>query len=188
MFKWYVKCRSFVCFFQLVTIWLSVTNSTKQSVLKTAIVDLFIAHFEIIINVLVSSFRFIWIPMLWVYGHQKYFTFRAGTDFRRLTSKVDQHAVIYYDFDFQLVYLIKSKLDSFQLHTRFIVKLTICQEICHEFQRNIIRARIGWFVLWPLFDLRLTVWCMFACGDQSVLEKWVMKAGVDEMNNVKRPE
>ena len=25
--------------------------------------------FEIIINVLVSSFRFIWIPMLWVYGH-----------------------------------------------------------------------------------------------------------------------
>ena len=30
-------------------------------------------QFEIIINVLVSSFRFIWIPMLWVYGHYKYF-------------------------------------------------------------------------------------------------------------------
>ena len=26
-------------------------------------------QFEIIINVLVVSFRFIWIPMLWVYGH-----------------------------------------------------------------------------------------------------------------------
>ena len=26
-------------------------------------------QFEIVINVLVSSFRFIWIPMLWVYDH-----------------------------------------------------------------------------------------------------------------------
>ena len=26
-------------------------------------------QFEIILNVLVSSFRFIWIPMLWVYGY-----------------------------------------------------------------------------------------------------------------------
>ena len=30
-------------------------------------------QFEITINVLVSSFRLIWIPMLWVCGHQKYF-------------------------------------------------------------------------------------------------------------------
>ena len=29
--------------------------------------------FEIIINVLASSFWFIWIPMLWAYGHHKYF-------------------------------------------------------------------------------------------------------------------
>ena len=29
-------------------------------------------QFKIIINVLVSSLRFIWIPMLWVYGHYKY--------------------------------------------------------------------------------------------------------------------
>ena len=29
--------------------------------------------FKIIINVLVSSFWFIWIPMLWIYGHYKYF-------------------------------------------------------------------------------------------------------------------
>ena len=28
-------------------------------------------QFEIIINVLVGSFRFIWIPMLWVYGDYK---------------------------------------------------------------------------------------------------------------------
>ena len=34
-------------------------------------------QFEIIITVLVSSFRFIWIPMLWVYGHYKYFTLSA---------------------------------------------------------------------------------------------------------------
>ena len=26
-------------------------------------------QFEIIMTVLVSSFRFIWIPVLWVYGH-----------------------------------------------------------------------------------------------------------------------
>ena len=42
-----------------------------------------------IINVLVSSFRFIWIPMLWVYDHWKYFDFfSAGIVFIRqnLTS------------------------------------------------------------------------------------------------------
>ena len=49
-------------------------------------------QFKIIINVLVISFRFIWIPVLWVYGHYKYFySYSAGIDFRRqiLTSKVD---------------------------------------------------------------------------------------------------
>ena len=49
----------------------------------------FFFQFEIVINVLVSSFRFICIPMLWVCGHYKYFTsFSAGIDFRRqnLTS------------------------------------------------------------------------------------------------------
>ena len=48
------------------------------------------SRFEIIRNVSVSSFCFIWIPMLWVYGHYKLFnSFSAGTDFRRqnLTSK-----------------------------------------------------------------------------------------------------
>ena len=51
-------------------------------------------QFEIIINVLVSSFRVIWIPMLWVYGLYKYYnSFTAEIDFRRqiLTSKVDLH-------------------------------------------------------------------------------------------------
>ena len=46
-------------------------------------------QFEIIINVLVSSFRFIWIPMLWVYGHYKYITLiSVSIDFKRqnLTS------------------------------------------------------------------------------------------------------
>ena len=45
--------------------------------------------FGIIIKVLVNSFLLIWIPMLWVYSHFKYFyTYSAGIDFRRrnLTS------------------------------------------------------------------------------------------------------
>ena len=48
-------------------------------------------QFAIIINVLVSSFWFIWIPMLWVYGHYKYFySYSAGIVFRRqnLTSTI----------------------------------------------------------------------------------------------------
>ena len=46
-------------------------------------------QFENIINVLVGSIRFIWIPLLWVYGHYKYLqSFSAGIDCRRqvLTS------------------------------------------------------------------------------------------------------
>ena len=46
-------------------------------------------QFEISTNVLVSSFRFIWIPMIWVYGSIQIFnTFSAVTVFRRqnLTS------------------------------------------------------------------------------------------------------
>ena len=44
-------------------------------------------QFEIIINVLVNSFRFIWIPMLWVYAI-KNISYSAGIDLRRqnLTS------------------------------------------------------------------------------------------------------
>ena len=39
--------------------------------------------FEIIINVLATSFRFIWIPMLLVWGHYKYvYSFGAGIDVR----------------------------------------------------------------------------------------------------------
>ena len=41
-------------------------------------------QFEIIMNVLVSSFRFIWIPMLWVYDLKTYFKpHSAGNDFSR---------------------------------------------------------------------------------------------------------
>ena len=46
-------------------------------------------QFKIIITVLVSSFRFIWIPMLWIIAHYKYVnSFIAVIDFRRqnLTS------------------------------------------------------------------------------------------------------
>ena len=50
---------------------------------------MFFFQFEIIINVFVSSFRFIWIPMLWVYRQYKYFYFYCvRIDFSRqhLTS------------------------------------------------------------------------------------------------------
>ena len=46
---------------------------------------------------MVSYFRFIWIPMLWVYGHYKYFySYSAGINYSRpnLTSKVDPRAVM----------------------------------------------------------------------------------------------
>ena len=49
-----------------------------------------IFKFKIIKIVLISSFCFIWIPMLWTYGNRKYFNyFSAGIDFRRhnMTSK-----------------------------------------------------------------------------------------------------
>ena len=53
-------------------------------------------QFEIIINVLLSCFWYIWIPGLWVYGHWKYFYFySAGIDFSRqnLTTEVDSRVV-----------------------------------------------------------------------------------------------
>ena len=53
-------------------------------------------RFEIIINVLISSSRFIWIPMLWVYDHYKYvYSYSAGIICRChiLTSKVDPRAL-----------------------------------------------------------------------------------------------
>ena len=46
-------------------------------------------QFKIIINVLASSSRFIWMPLLWVYGHYQYLIFfNARTVFKRqnLTS------------------------------------------------------------------------------------------------------
>ena len=55
-----------------------------------------LCQIEIIINVVFSFFRFIWIPMLWVYGHYTYFyPYSVVIDCRRqiLTSKVDPRAV-----------------------------------------------------------------------------------------------
>ena len=43
-------------------------------------------QFEIIINVLASSVRFVWIPMLWVYDHYKYFRARIEFRHQNLTS------------------------------------------------------------------------------------------------------
>ena len=67
-----------------VNLTLKALNFLKK-IMKTK--DFFL--FEIIINVFVSSSRFIWILMLWVYGHKKYYYFySAGIDFSRqnLTS------------------------------------------------------------------------------------------------------
>ena len=57
-------------------------------------------EYNIIINVLVSYFCFIWIPMLWIYGHYNYFySYSAGIDLRRQnlkstqTSEYDSRAV-----------------------------------------------------------------------------------------------
>ena len=48
-------------------------------------------QFERIINVLVSSFRFIWIPMLWVYSHYILFIFFSAVAIyrRQILSSID---------------------------------------------------------------------------------------------------
>ena len=72
-------------------------------------------QFEIIINVLVSSFRFIRIPMLLVYGQYKYcYSYSAGIDFRRqiLTTKVDPRAI--------RVKLLQSRRCLFDLNTIYL--------------------------------------------------------------------
>ena len=45
---------------------------------------------EIILNDFVSSFRFIWISMLWVYGHYNMFLFQCGD--RLWTSESDVYS------------------------------------------------------------------------------------------------
>ena len=55
----------------------------KGKTLKTMETKVFF-QFEIIMNVLVSSFQTIWIPMLWVYDHWNYFnSFSVWIVFRR---------------------------------------------------------------------------------------------------------
>ena len=49
-------------------------------------------HFEIIINVFVSFFRFTWIPMLWVYDQYKYVnSYSADIDFIRQNLTSDSY-------------------------------------------------------------------------------------------------
>ena len=50
-------------------------------------------QFEIIINGLVISFWFIWIPILWVYDHKKYFTGETVFIRQNLTYKYGPRAV-----------------------------------------------------------------------------------------------
>ena len=70
-------------------------------------------QFEIIINILVSSLRFIWIPMSWVYGHYKYFTLLvrgptftyANTYLPIITS---EQLVLYYTVIYYFIYIIST--------------------------------------------------------------------------------
>ena len=77
-------------------------NISNQKMVRSNILTLTtpnyfsINPFKIIINILLSFFRFIWIPVLWVCGHCKYFySYSVGIDMRRqnLTSKVDPRAI-----------------------------------------------------------------------------------------------
>ena len=49
-------------------------------------------QFEITINVLVSSFRFIWIPMSWVYAH--FFFFQCGDSLQASESDVWRRQIL----------------------------------------------------------------------------------------------
>ena len=69
--------------------WTRVQPTLIQRLVSVGLQRWIIFQFEIIINVLVSSFRFIWIPMSSVYDHYKYSnSFSAGTVFicQNLTS------------------------------------------------------------------------------------------------------
>ena len=71
--------QCYVCILTLTTLKYLCINHGVQGVLQL----------KITINVLISAFRFIWIPASWAYGHYKYFnSFRAVIDFGRqiLTS------------------------------------------------------------------------------------------------------
>ena len=67
--------------------------------MKTLEAKVFFFHFLIIMNVFVSFYRFVWIPMFWVYDQYKYFTITVRgltfDIFRRqiLTTRVNPHAV-----------------------------------------------------------------------------------------------
>ena len=49
-------------------------HETENSVYLTLALRYFYIYQEIMVNVLVSSFCFIWISMSWVYSYYKYFT------------------------------------------------------------------------------------------------------------------
>ena len=81
-------------------------------------------RFKIIRNDLVSPFRLIWIPMLWVYGHYKGVFFSAWTDSRRqiLASRVGLSSVWWRDIDVQLWLFTWRRLHGYIFH--FVCKFT----------------------------------------------------------------
>ena len=88
-----LSCHAYFSFVIFPWIWQSSYFHNKLLTLK-ALKYFYTNQFEIIINVLVRSF--IWLSMLWVHGHYKYYySYSAGIDFRReiLTTKVDPRTV-----------------------------------------------------------------------------------------------
>ena len=82
-FKWddshFVKCESFSLTWSCGSRQRDTTSSEWKFQLNNLAVK--------VLNVLVFFFCFIWIPMLWVYGHYIYFNCHsAGIDFSRQTS------------------------------------------------------------------------------------------------------
>ena len=82
------------------------TNYSGHHLTLKALKYFFINHgdhlffqFEIVINVLVSCFRLIWIPMLCVYNHCRYncYSFSSGTDFRRQNMRPSRWKCKYFE-------------------------------------------------------------------------------------------
>ena len=105
-------------------------------------------QFEIFINVLVSSLRFIWIPMLWVHSHYKFInSFSAGIVFirpnrfwRRGAYKDDPRAERVNQCETGLMYNDPSRVmvkttQSISIHR-------VCWTMCHTQPLSIIFQEI----------------------------------------------
>ena len=120
-------------------------------------------QYEIVINVLVGS-RFIWIPMLWVCGHYKYFhSFSAVIEFRR-----------------QITFSRRQILTTKGLTSNYLdccIDLVVIQSDVinlnksHYYNRSKNACKMS---LWKLSVLRRK-YCFFVCSN--VLKKifWVLR-------------